>query len=112
MTATWDPLGIDDIRRHLDPTGVDWWIAGGVAIDLFLGWSSRIHEDVDVELFRRDRDILHDAFAGWEIHAVSDSGRRRWDRGRDLPESVFIVNSDPQPTVVVRTEVMQQLVHA
>lgn len=31
-----------------------WWIAGGWAIDLFLGEQTREHEDVDVAILRKD----------------------------------------------------------
>jgi Aminoglycoside-2''-adenylyltransferase len=33
---------------------VPWWIAGGWAIDLFLGRQTREHEDLDVLILRRD----------------------------------------------------------
>jgi hypothetical protein len=36
--------------------GIDspWWIAGGWALDLFIGDQTRAHEDLDVGILRRD----------------------------------------------------------
>ena len=89
IDGTWKPLAIDEIAGRMDPTGADWWIAGGVAIDLFLGWTSRPHADVDVEMFRTDRDVLGRAFEGWELFSVSAGDLAPWRPGIDLPHHVF-----------------------
>ncbi len=53
---------------------------------------------------------LGKAFA--QVAAAGGMGGCGLYRTQDLPESVCVVNSEPHPMVVVRTEVMQQLVHA
>ena len=42
----WSALSIDEVATVLDGLPVRWWIAGGQAIDLFVGSSTRHHQDV------------------------------------------------------------------
>ena len=49
-----------------------WWIAGGLAIDLFLNRSTRHHMDTDVLVLRKDqvRVCRHFSQIGWQLWAV------------------------------------------
>jgi hypothetical protein len=42
-----------------------WWIAGGWALDLFLGEVTRAHKDLDVGIFRSDAATVVAALSGW-----------------------------------------------
>lgn len=42
-----------------------WYVAGGWAVDLFLGRRTRPHEDIEVAVLRRDQGSLRHAFEGW-----------------------------------------------
>lgn len=44
-----------------------WWIAGGWAIDLFLGEQTREHEDVDVAILRNDEQAFRRHLDKWEL---------------------------------------------
>lgn len=44
-----------------------WWIAGGWAIDLFLGKTTREHEDVDVAILREDELKWRSHLKNWEL---------------------------------------------
>ncbi len=44
-----------------------WWIAGGWAIDLFLGEQTREHEDVDVAILREDEKAFRAHLRSWEL---------------------------------------------
>ena len=44
-----------------------WWIAGGWAIDLFLGKVTREHEDVDVAILRIDEKAFRTYLKSWEL---------------------------------------------
>ena len=52
----WDPLSIKEVQSLLEGAGFAWWIAGGWAIDLFIGYQTRDHCDIDV-LIRRDDQL-------------------------------------------------------
>ena len=42
-----------------------WYIAGGWAVDLFLGRQTRPHEDIEVAVLRRDQRLLRHVLEGW-----------------------------------------------
>ena len=55
-----------------------WWIAGGWAIDLFLGHTTREHGDIEVALLRRDQQSLRRHLPGWELRYAADGGLHAW----------------------------------
>jgi hypothetical protein len=56
-----------DVAVLLARMKTPWWIAGGWALDLFLGRETRHHEDLDVALLRGDEVALRHALPGWDI---------------------------------------------
>lgn len=76
----WEPLEPEDIVPLLAGLTVPWWVAGGWALDLFVGHPTRRHEDLDVALLRRDQGALHRHLSGWELRLATPHGRLRpWD---------------------------------
>lgn len=106
MNEEWQPLTIDHVQDRFAQFDVDWWIAGGHAIDLFVGWVTRPHADIDVEMFRTDREILFEVFAGWELFTVSHGGLMRWNRGANIAPHVFGVWGRPSVGAPWAIEVM------
>lgn len=93
----WHPLTVNEIRSRFQDAGIDWWLAGGIAIDCFLGWETRHHEDLDVEMLRSDRDQLFDVFDGWDLHSVSQGVMTPWRRGDAIADDVFGIWGRPDP---------------
>lgn len=63
-----------------------WWIAGGWSLDLFLGHPTRLHEDTDVLILRKDLEHIHAALPDWIIYASNPPGTLRpWHAGETLP---------------------------
>jgi hypothetical protein len=93
----WRPLFIQEVAERFAPFDIDWWIAGGLAIDCFLGWKTREHDDIDIEMFRSDRDTLFEVFRGWDLHTVSAGELTRWTPESEIAESVFGVWGRPSP---------------
>ena len=106
MEHTWAPIGIDQVARRFAAIDVDWWVAGGLAIDLFLGFESRCHADIDLEMFRRDREALFDAFEGWELFTVAQGALTRWNPGETIEDPVFGMWGRPSPDAAWGVEVM------
>jgi hypothetical protein len=106
MSDTWQPLTIAEVRSRFASIDLPWWVAGGHAIDLFVGWVTRTHDDIDVEMFRSDRDILFDVFEGWELFTVSHGAFVRWERGATLAPHVFGIWGRPSPGEPWAIEVM------
>jgi hypothetical protein len=66
-TGVWRPLDPAAARRILCVLDVPWWIAGGWALDLFVGTQTRAHKDLDVGARRRDAARILAALPGWEF---------------------------------------------
>jgi len=60
---------IESLTQELAGFAPPWYVAGGWALDLFLGRVTRIHEDIDVEIARPDSLILqhHMNERGWRF---------------------------------------------
>ena len=64
-----------------------WAVAGGWAIELFVGRHVREHHDLDIAVARADAPQLHDQFAGWELYFPSPAASILWVPGSPLPDS-------------------------
>jgi hypothetical protein len=66
-----------------------WWVAGGYAIEAFVGYPFRPHEDVDIALVRRDHLAARRHFGRWDLQCADPPGTlRRWPEGELLPPAV------------------------
>ena len=63
----WSPLSAEEVAEVLAGLPVPWWIAGGVALDLFLGHSTRPHEDIVVQILRRDQLVVRTQLSDWQV---------------------------------------------
>jgi hypothetical protein len=106
MHTNWQPMALNDVVARFAPHDVDWWVAGGHAIDLFLGWESRPHDDLDLEIFRTDASRLFTVFDGWDFAAVAESGSQPVSVGDELKDDVYAVWIRPSPSDPWAAEVM------
>jgi hypothetical protein len=66
------PLDPQQAKALFGPSGLEWWVAGGWAIEAFTG-VPRHHEDIDVSFWRRDVAALIRHVAGkYDVWAASD----------------------------------------
>ena len=77
------------MRAHRAP----WGVAGGWAIDLFVGASTRPHADVDVALMRDDQAALHRILAGARLEKVVGGARTPWRVDERLEPPVHEVHA-------------------
>jgi len=80
-SAPWRIAGPADAQAWLADLDLPWWIAGGWAIDLFLGSATRPHKDLDVGIFRRDAPAVIALLRDWEIFEAKDGTLRRLREG-------------------------------
>ncbi|MDN7242371.1 hypothetical protein QWY14_11205 [Planococcus sp. N028] len=58
-----------------------WFIAGGWAIDLFLGKETRSHSDIEIGIFRDDQETLKAYLSGWSLKKAVKGQLEEWDDG-------------------------------
>ena len=80
----WGPLDLAEVVELFRDCPARWWIAGGHALELFLGRSIRDHADVDVLVLRSEQMLVQTHLVGWDLR-VAHSGRLRpWRAGEQL----------------------------
>jgi len=77
--SEWHSLSPRDIATLFSDFPGRWCIAGGWAIDLFLGHQTREHADVDVLVFHDDLQHLHPFLAEWELFGASSGELLVWE---------------------------------
>ena len=70
--TTWAAWRPEEVGRRLASVTAPWYVAGGWAIDLFLGEQSREHEDLEVAVPTDRFDEVLRALAGFEFFVVGD----------------------------------------
>jgi hypothetical protein len=78
------PSDLAQIVDTMHPFTGTWAIAGGWAIDLWLGRQTRSHADVDIAVFRDEQSLLRATFADWQFSKVVDGKLLSWPRGEVL----------------------------
>ena len=65
----WAVTEPEEAAALLDGMQAPWWIAGGHAIDLFVGRRLRNHEDLDVGVPRRDQLAVREHLHDWDLRS-------------------------------------------
>ena len=84
----WEPLTPEGVSQLLSPLQVPWWIAGGWALDLFLGHQTREHRDVDGAVLRDHQADVRGLLGGWDPHTAVDGVLEPWVGGQWIDEPV------------------------
>ena len=85
-TTRWEPLTPEQVRDLLRDVQAPWYIAGGWALDLYLGRATRAHTDIDVAVFRGDLGAIRTALAAWELFIADNGTLTPWREG-ELPKT-------------------------
>jgi len=83
-TAPWQPLSVDGAAAVFAPLGIPWWVAGGWAVELFIGRPVRAHADIDIAVRRADTTKLAALRDRFELFIAHDGTLRAWDGGAVL----------------------------
>ena len=78
----------------------NWFIAGGWAIDLFLESETRLHQDIEVAIFRKDQTALHNYLDGWLLQKIVNGEQVVWHRDERLAlptHEIHCFNDTAQP---------------
>ena len=75
----WQPLALAAAADLFEGLGAYWWVAGGHAIDLFLGTAEREHADIDIQVLRHKLPTVRAFLKGLEFWAADPPGHlSRW----------------------------------
>jgi len=79
--GSWRTGSPSEVMSWLSCLTVSWWIAGGWALDLFVGAQGRVHGDLDVGVLRSEiMDVLV-ALPLWEFFEAKEGVLTRLDAG-------------------------------
>lgn len=100
------PQNVRSLMRNFKP---NWFIAGGWAIDLFIGKVTRQHEDIEIAIFRQDQLALQNYLNGWTLKKTENGVFSDWEKGAYLELPIheihcFNENSEPYLLEVLLNE--------
>ena len=70
-----------------------WWIAGGWAIDLFIGRVTREHADVEIGAFRHTQLDLRRHLGRAKFEFAHEGVWHEWEKDKHLADDVFQVRA-------------------
>ncbi len=80
-TGTWHATTPADGGYIMSGVDAPWWIAGGWALDLFVGSQTRPHKDLDVGIRREDSAQVIATLRGWEFFEAHAGALYRIESG-------------------------------
>lgn len=83
--AKWEALTPPQVAALLHGAEVPWWIAGGWALDLFVGRQTRVHTDIEISVYRGNDDKIRERLGGWEFFVATDGTLTPLAAGTPLP---------------------------
>jgi hypothetical protein len=78
----WDPWSPAEVAERLDGCPCLWGVAGGWAVDLWLGRRTRPHGDIEIMASRSALAAVLDRFPGLHFYVAQDGGLTRLEEGR------------------------------
>src|SRR6266545_2189922 len=88
----WEPLTPEQAVEVMRGVEVPWYIAGGWALDLFIGRQTRAHGDLDIAVLRGDEPALQRHLGDWELFVVTDKDvLAPWRAGDAFPSDKFAI---------------------
>lgn len=102
-TDNWEGLPVESVAEIFHEIDVQWWIAGGWALDLFIGDTGRLHKDTDIQILRKDQLAVQEHFSGWQLFKTNQPGLASWPKGEFLNSpinSVWARRDDKSPWVL------------
>jgi hypothetical protein len=107
----WEPFEPADIAGLLGGYTIPWWIAGGWAIDLFVGRTTREHDDLDIEIPRDGLIELATLLDGWEMRLAHGGNLYPWRPGEPIPDEINGLWCRPGPGSPWRFQILLARIH-
>ena len=85
----WQPLSLDAMLTLMKAYQRLWCVAGGYALELFLGYAYRTHDDIDLLFPRKDQNEIRQYFKDWELYMGTRPGLAFWEQGQVLQDHIY-----------------------
>jgi hypothetical protein len=89
MSSRWRQTSPQELAGWLSGASVPWAIAGGWALDLWLGETTREHSDIEIACFHTDLARLLPSLQGFEIAIARNKQLTPYRTGEPLPAPPF-----------------------
>ncbi|MDZ8236017.1 MAG: hypothetical protein RMZ69_02390 [Nostoc sp. ChiQUE01a] len=83
-----------------------WFVAGGWAIDLFIGDVTRVHKDIEIAIFRKDQSSLREYLFGWEFTKVVNGKMESWNEAEWLELPIHEIHAHTKNTLFSELEIL------
>jgi aminoglycoside-2''-adenylyltransferase len=104
--GTWQPASPIEATQLFSSVDAPWWVAGGLALDLFLGCGTRQHHDLDVGVLRRDIAKVLQALSSWDVFEAKDGALTPLRTGQIPHPGVNALWCRPSPIAAWALELM------
>ncbi|MDZ7954391.1 nucleotidyltransferase domain-containing protein [Nostoc sp. DedQUE09] len=94
------------LSRLLNDFKQPWFIAGGWAIDLFIGDVTRVHKDVEIAIFRKDQNSLRKYLFGWEFTKVVNGKMQPWNENEWLELPIHEIHTHTKNNLLLELEIL------
>jgi hypothetical protein len=85
----WAPLSVAEVAERFADAPFAWGLAGGYAVERFVGRPFRPHGDIDIVVFRDEQLLVQHWLSGWQLFAADPPGTLRpWTAGEELPYGI------------------------
>ena len=82
---SWIPFTINELKEIFQECPARWWLAGGYALDCYLGKTTREHEDMDIIVLRDDQLVIQEYLHNFDLF-IAHKTLRKWYKG-DIVDS-------------------------
>ena len=87
--SQWQPLSVPEVEKLFSNAPFSWGLAGGYAIEQFVGTPIRDHGDIDVIVYRDQQLELQRWLSDWHLYAADPPGTLRpWKESEYLPYGI------------------------
>ncbi len=95
--SNWKPYSIEQIKLLFNAADFTWGIAGGWAIDLYIGRQTRRHEDLDIMILSCEQQELFDYLKGFTVYVAKDGKLSIWS-GQKIDDRYSLWVSEREST--------------
>ncbi len=83
-----------------------WFVAGGWAIDLFIGDVTRVHKDIEIAIFRKDQNRLREYLFDWKFTKVVNRKMQPWNENEWLELPIHEIHAHTKNNLLSELEIL------